>query len=103
MKTSAAARAFGATFVSAAFLWILLLGGSPQLHARIHPDANRADHVCAVTLISTGSCDHAAPPPLVSRPQFTPLSAPIAALSSTWVRPLFLGASIFEHAPPALG
>jgi hypothetical protein len=102
MNTSVAARASVATFVSAAFLWMLVLGVSPQLHSRVHPDASRTEHICAVTLIATGSYDHAAQPPLVSQPQFTPLSPQIAALGSTWVRPLFLRAHIFAHAPPAL-
>jgi len=95
-------RALIATVVCAAFLWTLLLSVSPQLHARIHPDGNRADHTCAVTLITTGSCEHAAQPPLFAAPRFNVQFSEIATLSSTWVRPLFLGAHIFAHAPPAL-
>lgn len=94
-------RAFVATVVSAAFFWTLLLSASPQLHARIHADANRADHTCAVTLIATGSYDHTAHPPLVSAPQLSVQFSEIAALSSTWVQPLFLSGHIFAHAPPA--
>jgi len=92
---------FVATLVSAAFFWTLLLSVSPQLHDRIHADGNRIQHTCAVTLIATGSYDHAAPPLVVSEPQFALQFSEIAAPSSTWVRPLFLGAHIFEHAPPA--
>ena len=94
-------RALIAAFVSAAFLWTIALSVSPQLHARIHTDGNRAEHTCAVTLITTGGCEHAAHPPLVSEPQFTSCFSQIAALSSTWVKPLFLSAHIFAHAPPA--
>jgi hypothetical protein len=94
---------FIATLVSAAFFWTLLLSASPQLHARIHPDGNRTEHTCAVTLIATGSYDHAAPPLVVSQPQFTLGFSEIAAPSSNWVQPLFLAAHIFEHAPPARG
>jgi hypothetical protein len=94
--------AFVATVVCAAFFWTLLLSVSPQLHARIHAGGNRADHSCAVTLITTGSYEHAAHPPLVSAPRFNVHFSKIAALSSTWVRSPFLGACIFEHAPPAL-
>src|SRR5438874_5575949 len=90
-----------ATVVYVAFFWTLLLSVSPQLHARIHADGNRTGHTCAVTLIATGSYDHAAPPPVVSQPQFTPRFSEVAAPRSNWVRPLFLGAHIFEHAPPA--
>src|SRR5437870_3999294 len=94
-------RAFIATFISAAFFWTLLLSVSPQLHARIHIDANRGDHTCAVTLIATGNYDHGAHPALISAPQPSVQFIQIAALSSTWVQPLFLSAHIFAHAPPA--
>jgi hypothetical protein len=107
MSTSVRSRSRGcryvATLVSAAFFWTLLLSVSPQLHARIHPDGNRTEHICAVTLIATGSYDHAAPPLVVSQPQFTPRFSEIAAPGSSWVQPLFLGAHIFEHAPPVRG
>jgi hypothetical protein len=90
-----------ATFISAAFFWTLLLSISPNLHARVHADANRADHICAVSLIASGSYDHAASPLPVSAPQFATRFSKIPALSSTWVQPLFLCAHVFAHAPPA--
>ena len=96
-------RAFIATFISAAFFWALLLSVSPQLHARIHADANRGDHACAVTLIATGNYDNAAHPPLIRVPEPSDQFSKIAALSSTWVQPLFLSAHIFANAPPAFG
>ena len=94
-------RAFIAIFICAAFSWTLLLSVSPLLHARIHADANRGDHTCAVTLVAAGNYDHAANPPLTSAPQPSVGFSKIAALSSTWVQPLFLSAHIFAHAPPA--
>jgi hypothetical protein len=100
-RSNECSRAFIATFISAAFFWTLLLSASPQLHARIHADANRGDHACAVTLIATGSYDHAAQPPLVRVPQPSVQFSKIAALSSTWVQALFFSAHIFAHAPPA--
>jgi hypothetical protein len=96
-------RAFTAICVSTAFLWTLALSASPQLHARVHPDANRGDHTCAVTLIATGTYDHAAHPPLIRVPQPSVQFSNIAALSSAWVQPLFFKAHIFAHAPPAVG
>src|ERR1051325_2896997 len=93
-------RAFIATFISAAFFWTILLSVSPQLHARIHTDANRGDHTCAVTLIATGNYDHAANPPLITSPEPSVQFSKVAALSSTWVQSLFLNAHIFAHAPP---
>jgi hypothetical protein len=95
-------RVFVAAVVLAAFCWTLVGSVSPQLHARIHADANRTDHVCAITLIASGSYEQAGQPVLVGEPQFTVHFPANAALTSTWVRPLFLNAHIFAHAPPAL-
>src|SRR5881275_1071263 len=94
-------RVFIATFVSAAFFWTLLLSVSPQLHARVHSDANRVEHNCAVTMIASGNYDHAAHPPLVSAPVPAVQFSKIQALTPQWVESPFLGACIFEHAPPA--
>jgi hypothetical protein len=90
-----------ATLISAAFFWTLLLSVSPQLHARVHSDANRVDHTCSVTLIASGSYDHPAQPSLISAADFISEFGSIPALTSTWVRPLLLSAHIFAHAPPA--
>jgi hypothetical protein len=95
-------RTFVATFVSAAFLWTLALSVSPQLHERIHPDANSVEHSCAVTFVSSGNCNYSAQAPLAGAPTSSAQISEIPALISTWVQSLFLGASIFEHAPPVL-
>jgi len=94
-------RAFVAAFVSAAFLCALVLSASSQLHQRVHRDANRVEHTCAVTMITSGSYDHAAHGPLVSAPVSALPFFDIPALTSCWVQSPFLGARIFEHAPPS--
>ena len=94
-------RIFVATCVFAAFVWTLALGVSPQLHQRVHADANGVDHSCAVTQIASGSYNHAAQPALVSAPAPSILFSKILALTPQWVESPFLTASIFEHAPPA--
>src|SRR5438876_2952500 len=94
-------RAFVAAFVSVAFLCALALSASPQLHQRVHKDANRAEHTCAVTMIASGNYDHVAHSPLVSAPAPAVQFSKIPALSPCWVQSPFLGARIFEHAPPA--
>ena len=94
-------RAFFAVFVSAALLWALALSASPQWHQRLHKDANRVEHNCAVTMIASGSYDHAAHAPLVSAPVPALQFSDIPALTPCWVQSPFLGARIFEHAPPA--
>jgi len=96
-------RAFVAVCVFAAFLWALALSASPQWHQRLHSDANRVEHNCAVTMIASGSYDHAADVPLVSAPVAAVQFSKIPALTPCWVQSPFLGARIFEHAPPARG
>jgi hypothetical protein len=96
-------RAFVAVCVFAAFLWALALSASPQFHQRVHNDAGRVEHNCAVTMITSGSYDHAAHPPLVSAPVPALQFSKIRALTPCWVQSPFLGARIFEHAPPARG
>jgi hypothetical protein len=94
-------RAFLAILVSAAFLWALALSASPQLHQRVHKDASRVEHNCAATVIASGSYDHAVYVPLVSAPAPAVHFSKILALTPQWVESPFLGARIFEHAPPA--
>jgi hypothetical protein len=92
-------RAFTAVFISAAFLWTLTLSVSPQLHERIHRDANRIEHTCAVTFVTSGTYEHSAPPPVLPQPIATTVSR-VAVLNPTWILSAFLSASVFEHAPP---
>jgi hypothetical protein len=94
------ARAFVAICVSTAFLWALALSASPQLHQRVHKDANRVEHNCAVRMIASGSYDHA-PVPVVSAAVPSANFSKIPALTPHWVESPFLSACIFEHAPPA--
>jgi hypothetical protein len=96
-------RALVTALVSAAFLWTLALSASPQLHQRIHSDANRVEHNCAATMIASGNYDHAAHPPLASAPLPAIHFSKIPALTPQWVESPFLGACIFEHAPPTHG
>jgi hypothetical protein len=96
-------RALVAAVLFAAFSWTLLVGISPRLHGWIHADANRSDHVCAITLITSGSYEHAGQPQLISAPHFDVWFTAAASLIPIWVKPLFLHAHIFAHAPPARG
>jgi hypothetical protein len=94
-------RALLAALVSVAFLWTLALSASSQLHQRVHKDAGRVEHNCVATMIASGSYNHAAHPPLLSAPVPVIHFSKIPALTPQWVQSPFLGASIFEHAPPA--
>src|SRR5262249_35093854 len=100
-RSQSCARVLVAAILFAAFSWTLLVSVSPRLHEYIHDDANRSDHVCAIPLIASGSYDHASQPPLITAPQFDVCFAATALLIATWVKPLFLNAHIFAHAPPA--
>ena len=95
------ARVVVSAVVFTAFAWTLLVSDSPLLHGRIHHDAYRVDHVCAITLIASGNYEHASQPPLISALQFELCCAAAASLTPTWLKPLFLNAHIFAHAPPA--
>ena len=100
-RSCSSARVLVTAILFATFSWTLLGSVSPQLHARIHADANHAEHICAVTLIASGSYEQAGQPAFLSGPQFTVRFPAIAVLTSTWIKPLFLEAHIFAHAPPA--
>jgi hypothetical protein len=102
-RSQTCARVFITAVLFVAFSWTLLASISPRLHARIHADALRADHVCAITLIASGSYEHGAQPPLVIVPLPAVEFSKIPALTPCWVQSPFLGAHIFEHAPPAHG
>ena len=80
---------------------VLMLGlsAAPNLHERLHPAAPL--HECAVTLIASGFCHHTVAAPLVIAPATPVQSSKIPALNAIWVAAPFLGACIFEHAPPA--
>jgi hypothetical protein len=96
-------RAIIAAFVSIGFLWALALSATPQLHQRVHADANRVEHSCAATMIASGSYDHATHPPLISADALFLQFSKIPVLTPCWVQSPFLGACIFEHAPPVRG
>jgi hypothetical protein len=83
----------------AAIVLMLGLSAAPNLHERLHPTAASL-HECAVTLIASGSCHHTAAAPLMVVPATAVQFSKILALNPIWVAAPFLGASIFEHAPP---
>ncbi len=95
-------RAVVAGIVFASLFWALVLSASPQLHQYVHADAKRVEHSCAVTLIASGSYEHATHAPLVSSPQPATGFSKIAVLNSVRVPPLCLCAHLFAHAPPVV-
>jgi hypothetical protein len=85
--------------ILAAFLFANVLCVAPRLHEKIHGAAN---HECAVTLIASGKYEQSDVPPFIFAPQPAAQLSKLPALNPIWVAAPFLGASIFEHAPPAL-
>jgi hypothetical protein len=88
-------------WVCVAFLSALALSVAPQWHELLHPDAKAIQHECAVTLIGSGNYQQVATGPLVAAPVPALQFCFIPALHPVWVASPFLGARIFEHAPPA--
>jgi len=93
-------RGIPVLLLAAAIVLMLGLSVAPHLHERLHPTAGTL-HECAVTLITSGSCHHLAAAPQVIGPTSAVQSSKISLLNPFWVPSPFLGASIFEHAPPA--
>ena len=94
------ARGSVAAAAAVAFLWAAALSVSPALHQRVHSDAKLVDHSCAVTFVRSGSYDHPATALPSVAPNLPKEFATLPELVSSWVRSPFLGAAIFEHAPP---
>jgi hypothetical protein len=49
----------------AGFIALLLFTSSSQLHRLIHPDADSADHECAITMLAHGQLDAPVVPPVL--------------------------------------
>ena len=101
-KSNSALRRFSAASLIAFLVCALGLAGSPQLHERAHHHSANAGHQCAVTLLEAGKCVQSDAPPLVIRPRAAVQLAKLPTLNPVWVPAPFLGASVFEHGPPAL-
>lgn len=102
MKLASTASSLLSAVLGVSFLLALTFAVAPQLHERIHLDAGAKQHECAVTLISSGKYQSNDAPPLIFASQPAAQFSTIPALNSIWVAAPFLGASIFEHAPPAV-
>jgi hypothetical protein len=89
-----------AASVLGAFAWALTLSVVPQWHQRIHSDANRVEHSCAVTFIAAGNYEHDSQPPVAIEPSLPVAFERIPFPNPFWVPSPFLSASILEHAPP---
>lgn len=85
-----------------ALVFALTLAAAPHLHASLHKESGARNHECAVTLVASGSYEHSAAPVVLVAPEPAAYVATVSTDTSVWVAAPFLGASIFEHAPPAL-
>ncbi|MEY2395916.1 MAG: hypothetical protein QOF94_2261 [Acidobacteriaceae bacterium] len=95
-------RRFVTSALLLAFASALILSVAPQLHERLHKNAAQAGHECAVTLVATGGYQQTDAAPVFAAPELAAHFSRLPTSNPVWVATLFLGASIFEHAPPAL-
>jgi hypothetical protein len=84
-----------------AVLFALVLGATPQLHERLHQASSSANHVCAVTLLTSGNYQHTLGVAIAIAPP-----APPTAFTHISTRFHFVSAhlefSLLEHAPPTV-
>ena len=85
-------------------LWALTLAASPDLHERVHPDADHEEHDCGAMLFLSGAVGPVLAavaftlgPPRLPFVRFTALTLPVVRA----VRPA--DRAVLEHAPPRLG
>lgn len=83
--------------VIVAFLTALALASAPQIHERLHPNAQ---HECAATIIASGKCEHAAPPASVPCCADIPVAPALVPRVLAPINP-DIRSSILEHAPPS--
>jgi hypothetical protein len=100
LRFSGILRPIVVALLASAFLAALAFSAVPQWHELIHADAKSPWHECAVTLIHSGNYQQPAPAPLVVAPAPVLQLSFVPVLHPVWVATPFLGARIFEHAPP---
>jgi hypothetical protein len=93
------ARSLIAATVAGCVLVAGWMVASPDLHERLHKDADHADHECLVTLISSGGMDQALTAPIILLPPVV-IGTIVRPLHPQWVQPLFLDAGVLVHGPP---
>lgn len=104
MKSFRHAEIFRLALVAAllaGFVLALVFAASPELHGRIHHDADQQEHQCLATTIGGGGCEDA--------PAAPTLAGFIAVLfavepedHSRAAESQFLSCGVFEHAPPVI-
>lgn len=85
--------------VLAGFVLALALAASPELHERIHHDADQEEHQCLATTIGGGGCEDALVAPMLVG-FVAVFSATVPAEYSRAAGSLFLSCRVLEHAPP---
>ncbi len=75
------------------------LSSAPRLHEFLHKGIDRTTHECAATLLSSGSAEHSACPPLFCAPGRAPILRAVAIERLSHAAPA-LEFSRLEHAPP---
>jgi hypothetical protein len=90
-----------ACLLVANLLIVVVLAASPELHQLLHQDAGRSEHECAITVMLSGGSDGSPVPQVFDPGAILPVAdESLPEMHSRDVAPLFLGAHVFEHAPP---
>ena len=84
----------------AGFVLALALAASPELHERIHHDADQQEHQCLATTIGGGCEDALVAPTLAGF--VAVLFAVVPEDHSRAAEAQFLSCCVFEHAPPVI-
>lgn len=89
-----------AALAGAAFVLALAVAAAPQLHERLHNISDTVTHQCAVTLVSSGNCEHAFASSPQCQPDFVP-AAPALTAADAQILPHAVDFALLEHAPPS--
>jgi hypothetical protein len=81
------------------FVSVLVGSISPQLHKVVHSEAGKADHSCAITLLSSGDGVTINNDAVITG--FNACCVDSGFVNDQSVLSTFLSGSAFEHAPPA--
>jgi hypothetical protein len=84
-----------------AVLLALVLSAIPRLHEQIHGTTGAPNHECAVTLLTSGNCQHT-PNAAISLAPPAPPTAFAHIPASFQLVSARLEFSLLEHAPPAV-
>jgi hypothetical protein len=92
-------RAVSIGALIATLLCVFYLSFASRAHERIHADAKKSTHECAITMFAAGACEDAADSPIYEAGP-APSFSPLFLFEGSFIFTASVGMSILEHAPP---